>query len=50
MTPVPADDVGAELAVTRPAFPELADWINADRVPIEVTYGLDNEGVGPYRR
>jgi len=43
MNPVPADDVGAELAVTRPAFPELADWLDGSRVPIEVAYGLDDE-------
>lgn len=41
--PIPADEVGAELAVTRPAFPELAGWSATSDLPLAVAYGLSNE-------
>ena len=34
---------GRDAGRDRPAFPELADWLDGSRIPIDVAYGLDNE-------
>jgi len=38
---IPADEMAA-LAVATPTFPELVDWLDGSRIPIEVAYGLDD--------